>query len=814
MLGRIIAIEEDVIILKLAIDLNGVQSLINNHVAIEDGSRVFVGEVTNIKDGNAFINLLGEIINGQFIYGVMGKPSFGASVKVISKDKIPMIISVPNFDEKKDVYIGESSIYPGVRVGFGINDFFANHFAIFGNSGSGKSWGTSSLIQSVFDKKNAVPYKASIFIFDAYGEYHSAFKGLNDKHSLINFKAFTTNTKMGNTEVLRLPLWLMSLDDITLLLEAESATQIPIIEKALKYVALFVKDEEEVIKAKNDIIARAILDILSSGKNSSQIRDQIFSVLTKYNTRDLNLETEIFQPGYVRSLKQCLIIDASGKIREIELVTNFISSFLDSSYDLVMPDGTFVYGLKDLENALEFALLSEGALNSNKVFDENNIIKVRLHTLISGDYAKYFECDEYVSLDDYIKGLMTVSGGGKAQIVNFNINYVDDRFAKILTKIYSRILFDYAKNMEQRATMPIHIVLEEAHRYVQNDNDVKLIGYNIFDRIAKEGRKYGVLLGFISQRPSDLSETAVSQCSNFLIFKMMHPRDVTYIRDMVPNITDEIVKRLKILQPGNCVAFGTAFKVPVLIKMDAPSPPPSSNSCDISANWFDYEDNKSSGVLDNSLYPDKNVAQRTIYKGANPNNYLFFNNEVWRIISRESDGAYKIVKNESIGNMAYDSNNENNWTKPCTLNSYLNNNYYNSFSDEAKKLITVHAFNVGSVGGRSLSEIVKEESSTVWNGRVGVMNVSDYVSATMDRGNYIRDMIKQNIWLISPYVGSSSYVCNVNSDGTVSSGFSNNVSYGIFPVLYLKSGISLSGDGTIDNPYKISENGVLSVKEI
>ena len=94
------------------------------------------------------------------------------------------------------------------------------------------------------------------------------------------------------------------------------------------------------------------------------------------------------------------------------------------------------------------------------------------------------------------------------------------------------------------------------------------------------------MLGLISQRPSELSETSLSQCSNFLIFKMLHPRDVSYIKEMVPNITNEIVKRLRILQPGTCIGFGSAFKVPVLIHMDMPDPAPSSNSCDISARWF------------------------------------------------------------------------------------------------------------------------------------------------------------------------------------------------------------------------------------
>ena len=532
-LGTIIGIEEDTVLLKLAINVNEFQSLINLHVVMEDPDKMLVGEIVDIKDGIAYINLVGELNGNQFIFGVIRKPSFGAKVKLISKEKIPMIISVADYKEREDVYIGESPVYPGVKIGFDINQFFANHFAIFGSTGSGKSWGVAKLLQSIFDKKSTVAYRASIFIFDAYGEYHSAFKDISKKVPELSFKAYTTNVNISDTEILKIPLWLLTTDDFALLLNAESPTQLPIIEKALKLVGLFVRDEEEVIKQKNDIIARAILDILSSGKNSAQIRDQVFSLLSYYHTKDLNLETQIYQPGYVRSLKQCLVIDASGKIREMELLTNFMQSFLDDSIELSLPDGSFKYGLEDLMMALDFALLSEGVLNSNRVYYENNVLRVRLHALINGDYARYFECDEYVSKDEYIKNLLMAPNGRKAQIINFNINYVDDRFAKTITKIYSKLLFDYAKNLEKRASLPFHIVLEEAHRYVQNDSDVDILGYNIFDRITKEGRKYGVLLGLISQRPSDLSETSISQCSNFLIFKMLHPRDIKYIRDVV-----------------------------------------------------------------------------------------------------------------------------------------------------------------------------------------------------------------------------------------------------------------------------------------
>ena len=142
-----------------------------------------------------------------------------------------------------------------------------------------------------------------------------------------------------------------------------------IIEKALKLVTIFAKEESEVIKHKNDIIARAILDILSSGRPPAQIRDQVFSVLSTYNTKELNLETPIYQPGYTRPLKQCLLIDASGKIREMELLTTFIETFLqEDDVELNLPDGSFMFTLKDLKDAFDFALIDEGLLNNPEIF--------------------------------------------------------------------------------------------------------------------------------------------------------------------------------------------------------------------------------------------------------------------------------------------------------------------------------------------------------------------------------------------------------------------------------------------------------------
>lgn len=586
MLGRIIGIEDSVVELELNVELDRIQNLNNLYVVMEDANNSVIGEIICIKGNIARINMVGEIIDGKFVFGVIKGISFNARTKLVPKDKINLIIGIENYDESKHLYLGDSPIYEGVRVGVDLNKMFSGHLAIFGSTGSGKSCSVARIIQNLFNRRESIPYLASFFIFDAYGEYHSAFERIGEKIPGINFKAYTTNVQSKTSEILSIPPWLLTTDDYALLLGATKNTQLPIIEKALKLVNVFCRSDEETIKHKNDIIARTIIDVLSSGGTSAQIRDQIFSILSHYSTSELNLETPIVQPGYTRSLKQCLIIDASGKLREMELVTNFMQSFLNDELELSLPDGSFSYTLKDLGKAFEFALISEGTLNSSKIYDDMNVLKVRVYSLINSDQSRYFEYPEYITKDKYIRKLLTAKNGGKAQIVNFNINYIDDRLAKTITKIYSRLLFDFSKENESKNKLPFHIVLEEAHRYVQNDSDAEVLGYNIFDRITKEGRKYGTLLTLISQRPSELSETSLSQCANFLIFKMLHPNDVDYIKKMIPNITNNIVSRLRILQPGICIGFGSAFKVPTLIKVKMPNPEPTSDSCDISNAWF------------------------------------------------------------------------------------------------------------------------------------------------------------------------------------------------------------------------------------
>lgn len=581
MFGSIVYISDNLAHIKVQDGVPIATNLMNLHVIFEDENKKILGEVEDISKEIIKVRFLGEIVGNKFVGGVIRKPTLSAKLRIITNEEVSLIVGENN---KNSIVLGHSPLYDNYPIRVDINDLFSNHMAIFGNSGSGKSWGVARLLQNIFHNPNVVPYRANIFVFDAYGEYHNAFGNLSQINPNFNFKIYTTNLNQPNAEILKIPLWLLEVDDFALLLGAESHSQLPIIERILKLVRIFGENSEQAEKYKNHLIAKAIMTILYTNQTSSSKRNDIFSILANCSTREFNLESPIQGVGYVRKFRDCFQIDTAGNFTESVLVTQYITSFINDELENYEPPKQVFFTLEDLEKAADFTLISEGLLRNEKSYHDAITLRVRIHSLVIGENAIYFDYPKFVTLDQYITALVACNGK-KAQIINFNLEDVADWFAKVVTKIYAKMFFTFTKKLNARASIPIHIFLEEAHRYVQNDSDQYLLGYNIFDRVAKEGRKYGLVLNLISQRPVEISETVISQCSNFLIFKMNHPKDLEYIKQMLPNISAEIVEKQKTLQPGTCVAFGRAFKVPMIVRMDAPNPVPHSSNADVVDRW-------------------------------------------------------------------------------------------------------------------------------------------------------------------------------------------------------------------------------------
>jgi uncharacterized protein len=582
MFGKIKYISDNTAVVEINKEGNVIANLMNLHVVFESGNDKLLGEVKNVDDGTLKIELLGEFAGGRFIAGTIKKPTLTSTLRIINAEELDIIMGK---DDPTSLYIGKSPLYDNRSIYANINDLFSNHLAIFGNSGSGKSCSVSRIIQNIYLNKNFLTYNANMFIFDAYGEYKNAFRVINQYNPNYQYKFLTTNPSEATDMLLQLPVFLFTNDDVALLLDADNHAQLTIIERMMKLCKMFSKNDQNTEKLKNHLIAKAIQSVLFSNQNASGKKNDIFTIISSCQTPDFNMNTEIQGIGYTRRFSECFGIDSKGEFGESVLINEYIAKHLNESLEASIPLPTDAFfTLLDMEKALNFALIGEGFLNNKIMQDSAIILKVRLHSLINSRNANYFAINRYISLDQYISSLI-IMNNKRSQIININLEDIDDNLAKVIVKIISKMIFDFSKSRQVRASIPFHLIIEEAHRYVVADNDKFLLGYNIFERIAKEGRKYGVLIDLISQRPVDISETVVAQMSNFLVLKMTHPKDLDYIEKMLPNISSDIIEKLNSLQAGTLVAFGSAFKIPLLIKMDLPNPLPYSSNCNVLERW-------------------------------------------------------------------------------------------------------------------------------------------------------------------------------------------------------------------------------------
>ena len=728
MFDKIIFIGNDGCSIKLKEGATLTSNLMNLHLIFEDSTKKILGEVNDLDGDIVKARFLGEVVNGNLIGGTIRKPTLDANIRVIKPEEVPMFMGK---DEAGFMELGQSPLYDNTKIYLNVNNFFSNHFAIFGNTGSGKSCGVSRLFQNMFHDKRLNPYKANIFIFDSSGEYYNAFSNLNSINSNFNYRYISTNETDGIGEKLRLPIYLLNKDDMALLLQCTSHSQLPIIERMLKLALVFSQNDMDATAYKNHLIAKAIMTILYTNETAPNKRNEIFSILASCSTEQFNLEAPVQGIGYVRKFRECFLIDNSGNFTESVLMNEYLSSFIKDEYDNYEPHKGVFYTLDTLEKALNFTLISEGWLRNEQTYGDAVTIRVRLHSLIVGENAKYFDVKDYVSLETFLSSLL-IDNGKKYQIVNINLNDIDDDFAKVLTKIYSRLIFDFAKGLKNRGSIPFHIILEEAHRYIQDDRDRFLFGYNIFERIAKEGRKYAVILGLISQRPVEISDTVISQCTNFLIFKINHPMDVDYIRKMVPHITDDIIEKQKSLQAGTCLGFGLGFKIPLIVKMQMPDPSPLSSNCDVVRIWGGGIGDKLNNL--NNINNNNNISLPSSQSISNSNS----------VENLMNMAVMKGMSNPNTSSFVVNDISSTNSTQQQTSNNYITNpvNQVSEFPSEEKVVAAPEISNdQPSASVVQTSQSVKSESTPVIQSNINSTSSSlPEVNNSKDIGNTPLDL--------------------------------------------------------------------------
>jgi hypothetical protein len=400
-----------------------------------------------------------------------------------------------------------------VRVPINGNKFFNKHIAIVGSTGSGKSHTVASIIQ------RAVAGKNSDF-------------ALNNSHVIVfdihaEYKSAFPNANFIDVSNLTLPYWMLNseeLEEFFLDTEANDHNQRNIFKEAI------IKDRREKFQGSEIDKQKIHLD--------SPLLFDIQKVLQYANAKN----TELVDSGEVYA--------ASNK---------------EKAGQPKLTNGSLHGKLTNFVNRLE-----------NKVNDS------RLEFFLG-------EKSKNITFEETLQNLLGYSSSNESNITVIDLSGVPFEVLSITVSLISRLIFEYgyiykrmrcAKNPSEKINndTPILLVYEEAHKYVPNSELSKYRSSKIsIERIAKEGRKYGVTLMLASQRPSEISETIFSQCNNFIAMRLTNPVDQGYVKKLLPDSLGSLIDKMTSFSQGEALLVGESIILPSIVQIDPCTTPPSSN---------------------------------------------------------------------------------------------------------------------------------------------------------------------------------------------------------------------------------------------
>jgi len=588
-----------------------------------------IGTLRTKKDGQ----------HTSFDFGVSVYPALYTDTLYIKESELDAIFNVRDQEEKvcakprahkttpcncttkryKTLTIGKSTIFPDYAVKVDIDKFFGSHTAILGNTGSGKSCTISAMLQELYRFNNYSATGSTFILLDVNGEYSQAFSQLSVINPDISVYEYTLDERSEDeVELFKLPHWFLNIDEWALLLQATEKTQLPILRNTLGLATIF-SSEEDVSEIKNHILATCIMQILRDETGSASKKDRITSILKKFHTDEINLGrsfsmfledgTEVSTVAIDRGINlpcnitNCLHVHF-GEIKGLQHLYYFFEQkdddgnpvFIADKFKMPVYEKYQKFSFGTLEDAMDLAILYEEAHGNRQIRDYCSSLITRLKSLMDRDDYNFLKEDEgsIAIFKRRMLGLTKKKDQPRKksnQIMILDLSTVEDEIVEVISCVLSRIIYETVKEFDPRNSFPINLILEEAHRYIGNDPQRSFLKANkIFEAIAKEGRKFGLFLTISSQRPSELSETVLSQCSNFIVHRIQNPADLSHIRQITPHISDTILRRLPSIPTQHALIFGQSVNLPTTFKVSQANPKPKSDNNQVSKNWFKKKD--------------------------------------------------------------------------------------------------------------------------------------------------------------------------------------------------------------------------------
>lgn len=548
--------------------------------------------------------------DNEFSLGVGVFPSLYADVEIVLTSDLDLILEGVKGDEKdnseihRSFNIGVSKSMLNYQINLSIDSFFNIHTAILGNSGSGKSNTVAHILQQIYRKDSNYAIGAKTILFDSNGEYMKAFSSarLTKEIDVKFYKPTSDGSNLGKgQESFLMPYYLMNLDEWLGFLMASELTQKPFWDKVLQTTFKFYKIVNE-----------------SGGDNTSFVnyfKWKILNILALVNSqidsdtaRVTAARSVIFRCGQLVTNEERLklvkdfLSDAESKctilwgnnnselLKFIESERQNIDEDSAMSIDVQKLQSGEYYDYRFLTIAVEMTLLEEEARGNTRIREYASTMITRLDYFLNNPECSFMKSEEqrYKDVDDYLKLIFGIKEDEKKkQLIVVDSSEINAETLELLTSVVSRMLFDYRKRLygSARRQRPIHLIMDEAHRYIRKSGGY-ILRENIFEKIAREGRKYSLYLVISSQRPSELSETVLSQCGNYIVHRIQNEIDLKYVYSVLPYFSEDFVNKIKQSVPGEALIFGACVPMPLQVKIPRANPDPDSDNCKVSEEWF------------------------------------------------------------------------------------------------------------------------------------------------------------------------------------------------------------------------------------
>lgn len=632
---------------------DGLQTVgvVNSYITVPAGAHRVVGIVTAVyisgqqasigriellsQDDTAAYELeatvVGRFEDEAFKSGLTGYPPLHAPVHAATPHEIKNIFHPQGGPSLR---IGTAAVASEQSVYLDANLLLGHHCAVVGSTGSGKSCTVAAVIDGLLD--HSIP-SGHIVIFDINGEYAQSFSLSTTRGART--RPLILGPRPGASCGLFLPHWFMNNEEHLALFKASEGVQAPILQRSIADARVAGASRNvEVLRLQNLLSSMAIIEgAFSNVRGGSDTTfAQLIGLQTLVNDHAGQKDDCSAQWAKIKTILDVGIPQVD--VRNVQwtpltapqrdvLARMFVAIRKEISVALGLLgmgsahaapdfDAPVYYSLQEL---CDFFLPNRIQLEQaadNKIAGYVATLQMRLSRLLAdGRYDFITRVEKHADpLGNYLKLLMGVDPTGAKpdsdwpaahayrlqasthgtgpSVTIFDLSLVASDVLENVTALLGRILFDFAIRSQPRAQHPVLLVLEEAHRFIPSRQDPSRSGSRsatVFERIAKEGRKFGLSLLLASQRPSELSETVVAQCGTVIAHRLTHEADQSLLRHATALSSRALLDQLPSLAQQHALVTGVSTGVPVAVRVRDVDDPPKSDDPDFINAWGDGE---------------------------------------------------------------------------------------------------------------------------------------------------------------------------------------------------------------------------------